>query len=131
MKIQSARFFVYATDLAASLHFYTEVLGLQVVHRVVGGTVVTAGGTELEVLQERRDDEPVLDRRTGFLIFVDDADAAYADVSERGAVILSEITTASDGARVFYVSDPDGLPIGILSEPQPEQPPAEWLLEEQ
>ena len=131
MNIQSARFFVYATDLAASLRFYTEVLGFQVVDRVVGGTVVTAGGAELEVLQERRDEEPVLDRRTGFLIFVDDADAAYADVTARGAIILSEITTAGDGARVFYVSDPDGLPIGILSAAQPELPPAEWLLEEQ
>lgn len=131
MRIQSARFFVYATDLAESLRFYTQVLGLQVVERVVGGTVLAAGPAELELLQERRDEEVVLDRRTGFIIFVDDPDAAFAEMTAEGVTIRTEPATAADGSRGFYIADPDGLPIGIYSEPPQELPPASWLLEEQ
>jgi predicted enzyme related to lactoylglutathione lyase len=131
MQIRSARFFVYATDLPRSLHFYTNVLGLQVVDRVIGGTVLSAGGTELEVLQERRDEEPLLDRRTGFTLFVDDADAAFAQLTAQSVPVLTELSTASDGSRVFYIADPDGLPIGILSEAALDLPPVEWLLDDQ
>lgn len=131
MRIRSARFFVYATDLARSLHFYAQILGLQVVDRVIGGTVLAAGPMELEVLQERRDADELLDRRTGFIIFVDDADAAFADLSQQGVTILSEPSTAHDGTRAFYIADPDGLPIGILMEPDQSLPSADWLLDAQ
>lgn len=131
MQIKSARFFVYAVDLPRSLQFYTDVLGLQVVERVIGGTVLSAGGTEVEVLQERRDEDVLLDRRTGFTLFVDAADAAYADLTVQGIPLLTEIATASDGSRIFYIADPDGLPIGIVSEAPSDLPPVEWLLDDQ
>lgn len=130
MQIQSARFFVYASDLSLSLHFYTQVLKLNVVDRVVGGTVLAAGSTELEVLQERRDEEIVLDRRTGFIIIVDDLERAYTEVMQHEITLLTEPATAADGSRTFYIADPDGLPIGIqvLS---PPVPPADWIFEQQ
>lgn len=131
MRIEAARFFVYASDLARSLHFYTRLLGLQVVDRVIGGTVLAAGAMELEVLQERRDEDALLDRRTGFLLIVDDADAAFAALSPQGVTILSEPATDHNGTRMFYIADPDGLPIGILSEPAQQLPSMDWLMEEQ
>jgi catechol 2,3-dioxygenase-like lactoylglutathione lyase family enzyme len=131
MNIRSARFVVYASDVSVSYQFYTDVLGLQVVDRVVGGTVLAAGAIEIELLQERRDEEIGLDRRTGLLIFVDDADAAYSQLLERDAVLLTEIATGADGARSFYIADPDGLPIGIVAEAPAALPPAAWLYEEQ
>ncbi len=130
MQVRSARFFVYAADLQLSLVFYTEVLGLRVVDRIVGGTVLAAGDVELELMQERRDADPILDRRTGFVLFVDDADAAYASLASQNVTVLSEPSSTPDGGRIFYVSDPDGLPIGIMSDPPPP-PPANWLYEEQ
>ena len=126
MRIQSARFFVYATDLAQSLSFYTELLQLQVIDRVVGGVILGAGSTELELLQDRRDTEPDLDRRTGFVLFVDDADAAYAALQAQGIPISSELTTAVDGSRIFYLVDPDGLPVGIRSQPSQTIVPGAW-----
>lgn len=130
MHIKSARFFVYASDLPRSLHFYTQVLQLNVVDRVIGGTVLSAGATELEVLQERRDEEIALDRRTGFIIIVDDLDSAYAELMQHEVTLLTEPAAAADGSRSFYIADPDGLPIGIQVAP-PETPlAADWLFEE-
>ncbi len=131
MNIRSARFVVYATDIARSLQFYTDVLGLQVVDRIVGGTVLAAGPSEIELLQERRDEDATVDRRTGLVLFVDDADVAYSEVSETDVVLLTELTTGADGTRSFYIADPDGLPIGIVAEPPATLPPADWLFEEQ
>jgi predicted enzyme related to lactoylglutathione lyase len=131
MDIRSARFMVYATDVSRSLQFYTDVLGLQVVDRIVGGTVLAAGPVQIELLQERRDEEVPLDRRTGLLLFVPDADAALREVESYGAVLLADLMTAADGARSFYIADPDGLPIGIIAEAPAELPPAKWLYEEQ
>jgi predicted enzyme related to lactoylglutathione lyase len=126
MRIQSARFFVYATDLAQSLSFYTDQLQLQVVDRIVGGVILAAGSTKLELLQDRRDAEPDLYRRTGFTLFVDDADAAYVALQIQGIPISSELTTAVDGSRIFYIVDPDGLPIGIRSQPPETIAPGAW-----
>lgn len=131
MQIKSARFFVYASDLTQSLQFYTNVLKLSVVDRVVGGTLLSAGSTELEVLQERRDEEVALDRRTGFIIIVDDLDAAYAELTQHDITVLTEPTTAADGSRTFYIADPDGLPIGMQVLPVETAPAADWIFEEQ
>jgi catechol 2,3-dioxygenase-like lactoylglutathione lyase family enzyme len=130
MRIRSARFFVYVTDLQVSLHFYTELLGLRVVDRVVGGTVLAAGDAELELMQERRDLEPSIDRRAGFTLFVEDADAAYAALAGEQIALISAPVSTPDGCRVFYIADPDGLPIGIMSDPPPA-PRAGWLYEPQ
>ena len=101
MRIQSARFVVYASDVSASYRFYTDVLGLEVVDRVIGGTVLAAGAIEIELLQERRDEEVGLDRRTGLLIFVDDADVAYSGLVAQDAVLLTEEAPGADRARSF------------------------------
>ena len=130
MRVQSARFFVYAHDLNLSFRFYTEILGLQVLDRVAGVTILAAGTTEIEVLQERREEDAVLDRRTGFILFVDDVEHAYATVTAHQVVILTEPASHADGSRIFYIADPDGLPIGISSVPHPI-PPVDWLLDEQ
>lgn len=130
MRIKSARFFVYATDLSRSLQFYTQALRLQVVDRILGGTVLAAGPVELEVLQERREEDALMDRRTGFTIFVDDAENAYNELAQQNITMLTELQPAPDGSKVFYIADPDGLPIGILEE-APELPPPAWILGDQ
>jgi predicted enzyme related to lactoylglutathione lyase len=126
MQIHSARFFVYASDLTRSLRFYTELLHCSISDRVVGGAVLAAGSTELELLQDRRDTELELVRRTGFTLVVDNADAACAALQAQGVTIASELTTTAEGARVFYIVDPDGLPIGIRSNASATITPGEW-----
>ena len=46
-------------------------------------------------------------------IRVDDADAMYAEVQERGAAIDYTISDKPYGMREFGVQDPDGHDIGI------------------
>ena len=130
MLIISARCFVYATDLAQSLQFYTQVLHLRLVERIVGGVILAAGALEVELLQDRRDTEPSIDRRTGLILFVDDVDATYAALQDQNVIIASELAATSDGAQIFYVVDPDGLPIGIRSEAPSMIAPGDWLRDE-
>lgn len=130
MQIKSARFFVYVTELDRSLQFYRHVLGMQAVDRIVGGQVLAAGSVEIELMQERRDTEEPVERSTGLVLIVASADAAYEELLDQQVPVLAEIGPTPEGGRIFFVADPDGLPIAIMSEP-PESPPIEWLLGDQ
>jgi catechol 2,3-dioxygenase-like lactoylglutathione lyase family enzyme len=46
---------------------------------------------------------------------VEDVDSVYADATERGLDIRYPITNESWGVRRFFVSDPSGVVINILS----------------
>ena len=55
----------------------------------------------------------IVDQVWDAYIRVDDADAMYAEVQERGAAIDYTISTKPYGMREFGVQDPDGHDIGI------------------
>jgi len=55
----------------------------------------------------------IVDKMWNVYIRVDDADALYAEVQERGAAIDYTIDDAPHGFREFGVQDPDGHDIGF------------------
>lgn len=130
MQIQSARTFIYVSDVARSAAFYADRLGLRESDRIIGGTIMLGRGFELELLQAPPDAAPPGDQRVGLLFFVADVDAAYEELLQQQVTILSAPETSTDGTRAFYLADPDGLPIGLLQEAVPEPPP-EWIFEDQ
>lgn len=105
-------------DVDASLHFYTQVLGLPLGHRSGPYAQLATGETRVALFDRRAMAKTLgVDRLAapdpqapGFQLGfkVDDVDAVYADLVERGAAPACEPTDRSWGQRTAYVRDPDG-----------------------
>jgi catechol 2,3-dioxygenase-like lactoylglutathione lyase family enzyme len=101
---------------AASRSFYTEVLGLEVVMDL--GWIVTFGdpgnpAAQISVMQADAS-APV---QPDASIEVDDVDAAHAAARRLGHEIVHPLTDEPWGVRRFFVRDPNGKVLNILSHP--------------
>lgn len=114
---------VSVTDLDTALRFYRDVLGLRHLFTVEGQPMafLDAGGVRLYLGvtdNERFHSRPLVYYR------VDDIDAAFAEVTGRGAPALSEphVVYSDGGTEVWmaFVHDPDGTPVGLMEE-RPDQ----------
>jgi predicted enzyme related to lactoylglutathione lyase len=105
-----------AQDPAAGGEFYSEVLGLEVV--MDQGWIVTyaAPGNPAAQISVMRQDAsaPV---QPDVSIEVDDVDAAHAAAERLGCEILHPLTDEPWGVRRFFVRDPTGKVLNILSHP--------------
>jgi catechol 2,3-dioxygenase-like lactoylglutathione lyase family enzyme len=94
--------------------FYTRVLGLQVV--MDHGWIVTLADPERPELQlsimTHDATAPVVPVAS---VQVDDVDASYQAARAAGAEIVHELTEEPWGVRRFFVRDPDGHVLNILS----------------
>jgi catechol 2,3-dioxygenase-like lactoylglutathione lyase family enzyme len=103
-----------AEDPAASREFYADVLGLEVV--MDHGWIVTFAAPENPAAQisVMREDAtaPV---RPDTSVEVDDVDAAHAAAQRRGCEIVHPLTDEPWGVRRFFVRDPNGKVLNILS----------------
>ncbi|MEH0980906.1 VOC family protein [Micromonospora sp. CPCC 205556] len=101
-------------SLPEAVAFYTEVTGLQVV--MDHGWIVTladAGRPEVQLnLMTHDATAPVVPVAS---IEVEDVDAAYAAARRSGAEIVYELTDEPWGVRRFFVRDPDGHVVNVLS----------------
>jgi catechol 2,3-dioxygenase-like lactoylglutathione lyase family enzyme len=106
-----------------SKEFYCRVFRMQVEWepdpKSVYVTSSDRDGPGLDNLALHQADAPL--HRAGFLnhigFFVptpDDVDAWYGHVKREGVKIVKEIKTHRDGARSFYLEDPDGIVIQVL-----------------
>lgn len=104
-------------DLDRSLEFYTTVLGLELGHRAGEYAQFETGSTRLSLYTRRAMSEtlgmplhPPSSHTPGFEIGfkVEDVDAAYNLLIERGAQPLAAPTGRAWGQRTAYVRDPDG-----------------------
>jgi predicted enzyme related to lactoylglutathione lyase len=106
----------HAQDPAAGGEFYAEVLGLEVV--MDQGWIVTyaAPGNPAAQISVMRQDAsaPV---QADVSIEVDDVDAAHAAAQRLGCEILHPLTDEPWGVRRFFVRDPTGKVLNILSHP--------------
>ncbi len=104
-------------DLDRALDFWTGTLGLRLGHRSGPYAQLDTGTTRLALyeraamsstlgfeLRAPADDTAAFE--VGFV--VDDVDAAYAALVERGARATARPTTRAWGQRTPYVRDPDG-----------------------
>ena len=106
-----------AADPAGGTEFYAEVLGLQPAMDL--GWIVTFAAPEnpsaqISVLREDAT-APVVPVVS---IEVDDVDVAYASAQRLGCEIVHPLSDESWGVRRFFVRDPSGNVVNILSHSQ-------------
>jgi catechol 2,3-dioxygenase-like lactoylglutathione lyase family enzyme len=105
-----------AQDPAASNEFYAEVLGLEVAMDL--GWIVTfaaPGNPSAQISVMRQDASASV--QPDVSIEVDDVDAAHAAAQRLGFEILHPLTDEPWGVRRFFVRDPSGKVLNILSHP--------------
>jgi len=110
---------ITVSDLDASVRWYRDVLGLPHLFTVEGQPMAffQAGSVRLylgETPDERFRSRPVV------YYAVDDLEAAYAEVTGRGAPSMARPHLVhQDGETelwMAFVSDPDGTPVGLMVE---------------
>ena len=106
-----------------SKDFYCRVMKMQVEwepdSKSVYVTSIDAQGPGLDNLALHQADAPLHRpgnlNHIGFFVETPEAvDAWHAHVKAEGAKIVKELKTHRDGARSFYLEDPDGIVIQIL-----------------
>jgi len=105
-----------AAEPAASGPFYAAVLGLEVAMDL--GWIVTFAApgnpaAQISVLQQ----DATASVQPDISIEVDDVDAAYAASQRLGCEILHPLTDEPWGVRRFFVRDPSGKVLNILTHP--------------
>ena len=103
---------VVATDPTLSREFYAGFLGLQVAMDL--GWIATYASTEnptaqVSVIQSDNEPQPAMS------VEVDDVDRAYRDAVARGYRIVYPLTDEPWGVRRFFVADPNGVVVNLLS----------------
>ncbi len=111
----------FATDrLAESRDFYESVLGMQVAMDL--GWIVTLKSPDADLAQisflTRDATAPVVPDLT---VEVEDVDAVYATAQQRGEEIVYPLTDEPWGVRRFFVEDPDGTVVNVMSHRQTPQ----------
>jgi catechol 2,3-dioxygenase-like lactoylglutathione lyase family enzyme len=108
---------LHAEDPAAGREFYREVLGLDLAMDMGWvANYVAPGNPGAQLIFIREDaTAPV---RPEVSIEVDDVDAAFAACERLGCEIVHPLTDEPWGVRRFFVRDPAGHVINILSHDQ-------------
>ncbi|MCE3551552.1 VOC family protein [Pseudonocardia sp. RS11V-5] len=119
MEILAGRVLLRPSDPDVTTAFYRDVLGLAVYREFPGGTVFFLGGGFLEVSGRAGEST----ERTGVALWmqVRDITAAHKELADRGATIVREPRREPWGLDEMWVTDPDGVRIGIVEIP-PEHP---------
>ncbi len=103
-----------AQDPAASGEFYVEVLGLEVV--MDHGWIITFAAPGNPVAQiSLMSEDASASLQPDASIEVDDVDAAHAAARRLGYEIVHPLTDEPWGVRRFFVRDPNGRVLNILS----------------
>ena len=107
---------LHAQDPGASRAFYVDVLGLEVAMDL--GWVVTFAAPDNPTAQisVMRDDASA-SVQPDVSIEVDDVDAVHAAAQRLGHEIVHPLTDEPWGVRRFFVRDPNGKVLNILSHP--------------
>ena len=103
-------------SLDEAKQFYGDVLGLEpVMHH--GWIVTLADPDEPSAQVSLMTHDKTAPIIAHVSIEVDDVDAAYAAALRRGAKIVHPLTDEPWGVRRFFVRDPDGHVLNVLSHP--------------
>jgi predicted enzyme related to lactoylglutathione lyase len=106
----------HSPDPGASQGFYAEVLGLEVAMDL--GWIVTfvdPDNPAAQISVMRQDASAAVQPDAS--IEVDDVDAAHAAAQRLGCEIVHPLTDEPWGVRRFFVRDPNGKVLNILSHP--------------
>lgn len=114
---------LYVQDLEASLHFYVDLLGMQIEwHPDADNIYLTTAGQDNLALHRRKEGaEPagaqVLDHIGFILRTPDQVDAWHDFLAAEGVTIKTPAKTHRDGARSFYCADPAGTVVQMIFHP--------------
>jgi catechol 2,3-dioxygenase-like lactoylglutathione lyase family enzyme len=113
---------LYVTDVDRSVAFYRDVFGMELEWRPdPDNAYLTSGSDNLALHSLPPDREPgeiqTLDH-IGFVVREPkDVDVWAAHVSSLGFDLAKQPKTHRDGARSFYLRDPDGILIQVIHHP--------------
>lgn len=105
-------------DAAGSRDFYAGLLGLDVgmdLGEVV--TYVSPANPTAQVTVLTGDPSAAV--VPALTVEVEDVDRVYADALRRGLEILHPLTDEPWGVRRFFVRDPNGVVVNVMSHPRP------------
>jgi catechol 2,3-dioxygenase-like lactoylglutathione lyase family enzyme len=107
---------IHAEDPAASRAFYVDVLGLEVAMDL-GWVVTFAAPTNPTAQISVMRDDASASLQPDVSIEVGDVDAVHAAAQRLGYEIVHPLTDEPWGVRRFFVRDPNGKVLNILSHP--------------
>jgi catechol 2,3-dioxygenase-like lactoylglutathione lyase family enzyme len=102
--------------LEESREFYTKLIGLETAMDLGWIVTLISPVNETSQLSLLSHDEtaPVV---PNISIEVDDVDSVYAEALRRGEKIIYPLTDEPWGLKRFFVEDPNGIVINVLSQP--------------
>ena len=109
---------IKSEHLDESRHFYTNFLGFQVgmdMGWVV--TFVSPSNPTAQLTVFSSDDPANVDPQ--ITIEVEDVDRAHARAVEQGLEVVYPLTTEPWGVKRFFVTDPNGIVLNVMSHPKP------------
>ncbi|MCP9955589.1 VOC family protein [Actinomadura madurae] len=112
---------LYVRDLAASIVFYRDVVGLVFKFQDAGYAEFSTEVTRFALYEQRRADW-LTNSRTApgpaaeVVFMVDDVDAEARRLRESGAAILSGPADRPWGHRTLHVADPDGFIVELAQD---------------
>jgi catechol 2,3-dioxygenase-like lactoylglutathione lyase family enzyme len=109
---------VVSTDAALCREFYSDFLGLRVAMNM--GWIATYispdnPAAQLSVLRGESGDPT----KPSVSIEVDDVDLVHRDAVARGYQVVYPLTNEPWGVRRFFVTDPNGIVINVMSHVKP------------
>ena len=112
---------LYVTDLARSIEFYRDVVGLAHRFTEAGYAEFSTGATRFALYEKRRAQwltgHPVAPGPAGEVVFVvEDVDAVAAALRDRGVPRLAEPADRPWGHRTLHIADPDGFVVEFAQE---------------
>lgn len=115
-------------DMAASLKFYQEVVGLPVSRRFAAGPgmeicFLGEGETKVELVCGAKHKAPVNAEGISLGFEVKSVDEMIKLVKEKGLAVASGPFQPNPHIKFFYVNDPDGISVQFVENMQPFRAP--------
>src|SRR5687768_8923099 len=104
----------YVRNLDASVKFYVDTLGFQVIRREGGHALVALGRSDVMLTDaSARDRDGAPGAASSGRLVVPDVDGVYKRVRHARVVVIDELRDRASRVHDFVTVDPDGFPIRL------------------